>query len=77
MNGRCGNCGLRREVYGISRFGGGTYRRAGRYYRGSICAECVEELLGYVPADSGQTQVSRYPVSALRRLAEQFGDKPK
>ena len=63
--GKCGQCGMRREVKDVSRHGGGTYRRAGRMYDSSICQECAHSLLPRV--GRGQTTHDRWSISGLRR----------
>lgn len=54
-----------------SRFGGGSYRRPGRYYRGHTCVRCIEPLIPYIAPNREQTgldtrgDTSRYPASGL------------
>ena len=67
MNGTCRNCGKRREVRSARRFGGGNYRRPGRYYSSSICQECAHDLLTNYPPNRGQSTISRWDVLSLRR----------
>lgn len=68
--GTCRYCLRRREVVGIQRKGGGSYRRPPRWYRSSICQRCVEDLLRY----AGETTrtVSGYSVSSLRDALAKF-----
>ena len=65
--GRCSYCGKRGEVFRIQRYGGGNWRRAGRWYSTSIHAECAASLMGYV--NPGQSQMSRYGTHSLRTIA--------
>lgn len=44
VDGVCRSCMKRREVFSITRRGGGNYRRGGRTYRSSICLECAVTL---------------------------------
>lgn len=63
---KCRYCMRARDVvYPIGRFGGGTYRRAGRYYRSSICGECAVHL-----HENGWS--SRFDSTALARIAEKL-----
>ena len=73
--GVCRNCERRStELVTASRTGGGSYRRAPRQYRSSICLACVRELLERAPTYAMAT-VDRWSVQSLRRaieLAEQW-----
>ena len=73
---RCSRCGRGRETARVQRFGGGNFRRAGRFYDTSICGECARTLLDY--ANPGQRLVSQYSVSglklALQRLEAHHAD---
>lgn len=51
-------------MFPASRFGGGTYRRPGRYYASSICEECASRLLASVTP--GHTKVSRWGIHSLK-----------
>lgn len=71
--GRCRRCNRKRDVYPVQRHGGGTYRRPGRFYSSSICAECVVELGPYLPAiGSGHHNVGslHWDASEIRRILE-------
>lgn len=37
-----------------SRYGGGNYRRGGRWFHGQTCARCIEAALLYLNAKDGQ-----------------------
>lgn len=65
--GRCTHCERRREVYRISRHGGGTYRRGGRSYWSSICGPCAIDLAAYW--SRGHSLISRYDASRIREIA--------
>lgn len=67
MKGTCRECMKRREVYSITRRGGGTYRRGGRSYSSSICGECAIYL-----HDNGWD--SRFSKLGLARIAERVRD---
>jgi hypothetical protein len=67
--GRCGCCGERRQCWQIMRFGGGTYRRAGRHYPGSICEPCVRRMVKATEHRQPSESTERYSVGTLRRLA--------
>ena len=45
--GRCTECGRRRDVISASRLGGGNYRRPSRWYSTSVCLECAGSALDY------------------------------
>lgn len=56
------------ELRSASRFGGGNYRRPGRWYDSTICMECIVGLVaGRTEPDYAGQLVSRWP---LRRLIE-------
>lgn len=50
-DGTCRECKRRREVHGVSRHGGGTYRRGGRNYWSSLCADCVLGIAARITYD--------------------------
>lgn len=68
--GQCRNCMKKRPVVSIQRYGGGTYRRPGRWYRTSICRECVEQQAPYAAqvTHAGGT-TSRYGAREILELA--------
>lgn len=66
VRGQCRNCMKRRDVFRISRFGGGNYRRAGRHTPTWICAECVLQLVPHLRMDSS---TSRYRSATLFDIA--------
>lgn len=64
---KCAECQKLRYVAKAHRFGGGTGRRAGRYYWGSICAECATRILRTQQGESSQTvTLSRWTAWSLR-----------
>lgn len=65
--GTCAHCKRRREVYSCQRFGGGSYRRGGRYYRSSICGDCAVSLIRYLPYHAGGDS-SGFSGSTLRDI---------
>lgn len=71
----CRDCMRRREVYSISRSGGGNYRRGGRDYRSSICAECAIEHVRTLGAHGGASS-SRFSGIGLVRIVESL-DTPE
>jgi len=69
--GICRQCETRKpDLIVASRTGGGSYRRAPRQYKSSICLVCARELLARAPAHAMAT-VDRWSVSALRRAVDQ------
>ena len=62
----------RRNVYAISRSGGGNYHRGGRRYRSSICAECAIGLLHGAGVHAGAT-CDRFDVSTLDKIVSGLG----
>jgi len=62
--GQCRECYRRRETRHATRFGGGTYRRGGRTYHSSICAECAEQRLSHVTP--GHTSTGRWSIQGLK-----------
>lgn len=67
--GVCRSCEKRADVYPTQRTGGGTYRRGGRWYRSSICGDCVLRLLPNAQVHAGAT-TSRFSVLSLVKIAE-------
>lgn len=66
----CRNCERRVEftaAHTASRFGGGNYRRAGRYYPSTICTECVLDLAPRLRV--GASTVDRWGGFTLQRIA--------
>lgn len=70
--GQCRACLRRREVYSVSRSGGGSYNRAGRSYRSSICGECATGLLRRAPVHAGAS-TSGFDVYDLDRIVASLG----
>ena len=69
--GVCRQCETRKpDLVVASRTGGGSYRRAPRQYKSSICLTCARELLARAPAHAMAT-VDRWSVSSLRRVITQ------
>lgn len=70
---RCSYCERQRAyTFPASRQGGGTYRRAGRFYRGHICLHCAESLVRYalrngVDSLHAGATTSRYDTRSLMR----------
>jgi hypothetical protein len=62
--GKCNECGKHREVRTASHFGGGSYKRPGRWYRSSICEECALRLIASLTP--GHSSVSRWGIVTLR-----------
>lgn len=62
----CKSCGLRRDCYTASRYAGGNYRRAGRWYQSRICFECAVHHA--VTATPGHSTSAGWSVSSLRYL---------
>lgn len=69
----CRGCRRRRRTYPMSRFGGGSYKRGGRWNPSSICAECAVEAMRYAPLHAGASS-SNWSVFSLERLVEKFED---
>lgn len=69
--GTCSYCKKRRDVFGISRQGGATYRRGGRSYHSSICGDCAVTCLSYAPFHAGAT-ASSYSIFGLVRIVERI-----
>ena len=61
--GKCRNCLRRRETFTASRFGGGNYRRPGRFYSSQLCLECAEGLLARI--QPGHLTVSRWSNTSI------------
>lgn len=85
--GTCTYCKRRRDVavlHPISRYGGGNYRRAGRWYRGSICGECAQSLIPHISFRSARDSdgweldtsltTSRYPSYSILRIVARLVD---
>ena len=68
--GKCANCGHRKDTTHVQRFGGGTYRRAGRWYNTQVCEECAERLLAQ--ATAGHRTTSRFSVFSLGQAVRRF-----
>jgi len=54
---RCRSCGRRVHPLAacdVSRFGGGSYRRPGRWYRGQTCARCIEGAVVHIGVADGR-----------------------
>ena len=69
--GICRQCETRKpDLVVASRTGGGSYRRAPRQYKSSICLSCARELLARAPAHAMAT-VDRWSVDSLRRAITQ------
>lgn len=66
--GQCRYCLRHRQVFRISRSGGGTYRRGGRSYWSSICGDCATTLLQYLGSHAGAA-VSGFNGRTLRKIA--------
>lgn len=64
--GTCRNCKRRRPVYPAQRFGGGSYKRGGRWYWSSLCGECAEALIQH--AGAHQRTVSQWSVTSVRNI---------
>jgi hypothetical protein len=74
-SGVCRQCETRKpDLVIASRTGGGSYRRAPRQYKSSICLACARELLARAPAHAMAT-VDRWSVSSLRRAVERAEQK--
>ena len=68
--GVCRQCEERsKQLVTASRTGGGTYRRAPREYRSSICLPCARRLLETAPTYAMAT-VDCWSVRSLRRAVE-------
>ena len=68
--GVCRQCEERsKQLVTASRTGGGTYRRATREYRSSICLPCAKRLLERAPTYAMAT-VEHWSVRSLRRAVE-------
>lgn len=68
--GRCCDCGRHRQVARIKRFGGGTYRRGGRWYDTSVCRDCIDQLVPYAEhATHAGATTSRFSARDVLRLA--------
>lgn len=69
--GRCSYCRRKCEVFPIRRSGGGSYNRASRTYRSSICGKCCLDLL---PGAHRDTQplgtTSQYDTERIIRICE-------
>lgn len=62
---RCRHCNRVRTVTTCQHFGGGNWRRPGRWYSSSICEECIDTLLPY--EQEGHHQISNWSLSGLKR----------
>lgn len=75
----CREC-LRRRDYALTvtlrRQGGGTYRRAGRSYRGSYCVTCLEAMAQWLPTRDDRIRTgdshSRIQVSSILSAIAEF-----
>jgi hypothetical protein len=67
--GTCSWCKRRREVTAISRQGGGSYNRAPRQYRSSICDGCAVSLLPRAGVHAG-AKSNGYSVRTLVDIAQ-------
>ena len=75
----CREC-LRRRDYELTvslrRQGGGTYRRAGRSYRGSYCVSCLEAMSQWLPTQGDRIRTgdthSRISVSSILEAIAEF-----
>lgn len=65
---KCRRCNRVRETATASRYGGGNYRRAGRWYRSQICLECASRLLE--TATHGHTMNERWDLFYVRVAAK-------
>lgn len=61
----CRHCDRIRPTRTAQRFGGGNYRRPGRWYNSAICQECAGRLLR--AATPGTTKTDRWSISSLKR----------
>ena len=71
--GKCVECDRRRPVARCQRFGGGSYRRGGRWFYSSICARCVHELAArhaQDPRTHGNLGGRHWSRAGILRLAE-------
>ncbi len=69
--GRCNQCErFSKQLLYANRYGGGNYRRSGRYYRSSICKPCAERLVANAVGQPMETK-DRWTVSSLKRALEQ------
>lgn len=64
--GRCTRCRRARPVRRVQRYGGGSYKRGGRWYWGGLCRDCCDDVLRYASETSRKAE--GYDVATLRRL---------
>ena len=68
---KCRDCGRKvglNQLESVSRFGGGNYRRGGRYFTGQTCVRCIEGTLYYAEVRDGKItggDTSRYATYQL------------
>lgn len=75
---KCRECELsvpEEELHYASRFGGGNYRRPGRYYDSSICSECVLGLAARAFNSQGHSNVGgmHWSRHSIQRAARALG----
>ncbi|BDZ52321.1 hypothetical protein GCM10025867_45620 (plasmid) [Frondihabitans sucicola] len=72
--GKCNRCELRKDVLLASHFGGGSFRRPGRFYRSSICEDCAIELKSMTTEGDGRHTISQWGIGSLETVIQQFAD---
>lgn len=70
----CADCKRRRDTFSIRREGGGSYKRGGRSYSSSICAECAVVRLAYASVHAGATS-GGYDVSSLAKIVARLANE--
>lgn len=72
----CKNCEERKpaeSVHLARRFGGGSYRQAGRLIDTLICKECVFEIAPIALNGTGHSLHSQWDLSGIMHLARRLG----
>lgn len=59
----CKACGLRKDCYTSSRYAGGNYRVAGRWYQSRICFDCAVDYAASV--SPGHSSIHGWSASSL------------
>lgn len=71
----CRRCRRRREVARTKSWGGGSYKRPGRWYTSALCADCCIELLNLLdrPEMARATKLERWSTSSVESAAKALG----
>ena len=61
------------DTFSVSKFGGGSYRRPGRYYRAVICRFCIEEMMEYVTKTESENRAVGALIDRVASVRRELG----